>query len=331
MKIVYAVTTQGHDVYSAMTRVSVASLRYSNPEVRIVLACDNNSCGMLTSVGDPLLSEVDQVISHATPSGEPDYRNRFVKTQLRNVITGPFLFLDSDTLVRGDLAPISKAVQQCDVALAYNRSFSTIDRQLVWAEDIEHLRAMNWEVSATQYMNGGAIFYNDTTQAHNFAQCWHKKWLAGVAQLGRTRDQPALNSALHETASRVHVLPTEYNAQFRTNPAVAKDAIVWHYYYSASQPSYTGFERLVHEVVRTGKVPTRRIAQLCNLEYPWRHDYWFDDFVIRRVRKTGPIQPFDQQWLSGRRMRAVFVSLQGKIKKVTAHVVGAARGRNDTA
>ena len=29
-----------------------------------------------------------------------------MKTRLREIIEGPFLFLDSDTLIRGDLSPI---------------------------------------------------------------------------------------------------------------------------------------------------------------------------------------------------------------------------------
>ena len=105
-KVVYAVTSSGRDRFSAMTRVSIASLRISNPFVEVTVACDDVSAAALKRSCDPLLKEVDNFIICGTPEGEVGYRNRHMKTRLRQIIEGSFLYLDSDTLVRGDLSSV---------------------------------------------------------------------------------------------------------------------------------------------------------------------------------------------------------------------------------
>src|SRR5688572_16579930 len=105
-RIAYVVTTTGNDYFSIMTRLSLASLRLTNPGTRILVCCDQPSKDAMQGGGDPLLLEADEVLTFDTPPGTPEFRNRFVKTNLRNLIPGKFLFLDSDILVRGDLAPL---------------------------------------------------------------------------------------------------------------------------------------------------------------------------------------------------------------------------------
>lgn len=103
-----------------MTRASIASLRVSNPSVGITIVCDAVSGRALRYSADPLLDEVDDIFISDTPDGSPGYRNRHVKTRLRQIMEGLFLFLDSDTFVRGDLSPIFSL--DADIAGARNHS-----------------------------------------------------------------------------------------------------------------------------------------------------------------------------------------------------------------
>jgi hypothetical protein len=68
-KVVYAVTSSGCDFYSAMTRVSAASIRITNPNIGIVLACDDHSVAAMRHSRDPLLDKVDELISCRTLPG----------------------------------------------------------------------------------------------------------------------------------------------------------------------------------------------------------------------------------------------------------------------
>jgi len=137
---VFALTSKGNDYYSAMTRVAVASLRITNPNITITIACDQESDESMRVLNDPLVTEVDNWLPLRTPAGESTYRNRFVKTALRSVINGPFLFLDSDVLVRGDLSELFRT--DCDVAGARNHSQGRLSQQ-IWSEDLDELNRLN--------------------------------------------------------------------------------------------------------------------------------------------------------------------------------------------
>jgi hypothetical protein len=135
--IVYAVTSGGRDAYSVATRVSATSVRVTNPNARIVIVCDSASAESMERVGDPLLSEVDDWIVCSTPAGDSAYRSRFVKTSLRNLIEGRFLFLDGDTLVRDDLSEVFSL--SCDVAGCPNHSKDKFEEQ-IWPVDLNAQR-----------------------------------------------------------------------------------------------------------------------------------------------------------------------------------------------
>ena len=59
-KVIFAITSQGNDFYSATTRVAVASLRISNPSLLLVVACDRDTDLALKQERDPLIKEVDE-------------------------------------------------------------------------------------------------------------------------------------------------------------------------------------------------------------------------------------------------------------------------------
>src|SRR4029078_1235274 len=89
-----------------MTQLAVACLRWTNPSVSVVAICDTETDRLVRGTSDPLLDVVDQWVVAETPRGEPNFRNRFVKTSARSIIDGPFLLLDNDVVVRGDLRQI---------------------------------------------------------------------------------------------------------------------------------------------------------------------------------------------------------------------------------
>ena len=237
--IVFAITSSGKDIYTAITRIAAASVRITNPSVHIFTACDEQTYRAIEGSDDPLLGEIDEWLRIDTPEAGGIFRNRYVKTRLRDVVDGDFLFLDSDVLVRGDLGPIFEV--DADVACTCNHSRDTYGEQ-VWEDDLETLEAMHWETDHGFYANGGLIFYRDTPAARSFGREWHDRWLASSRATGKYRDQPALNSALHATRPKVCILPHRFNAQFKVTTRAAIDAAVWHYYASANLLPYTEFE-----------------------------------------------------------------------------------------
>src|SRR5262245_33219501 len=123
---VYAVASSGCDLYSVMVRISAASIRVTNPDVAIIVACDGQSSTAMQNSRDPLLDEVDDLIVCDTPAGDSAFRSRFVKTQLRRLVGGSFLFLDNDTFVRDDISEIFSLGG--DIACAPNHSRDCIEQ-----------------------------------------------------------------------------------------------------------------------------------------------------------------------------------------------------------
>ena len=229
VRVVYCVTSSGGDPYEAMTLVSLRTLRRTNPSARVTIVCDSCTHEALRVSGSPLLEEADAIRDVKTPEGTAGFRNRFLKTQLGLLIEGPFLFLDSDTVVRRSLFPLLWL--RPDIAAAPNHSSDSFDEQ-VWDEDRAHLQKMGWQVKHP-YLNSGVIWYRGTPASRNFSKIWHLSWLDGVKKTSRWRDQTSFNHALAQaTTLRIHSLDHQWNAQYWANPTRAAGARIWHVYSS---------------------------------------------------------------------------------------------------
>lgn len=319
-KVVYVLTSSGKDFFSVMTRVSIATIRLSNPNIEICLFCDSLSYSLLLVCKDEILQEVNEIISINTPDGDAVFRNRYIKTNLRNYLDGNFLFLDSDIVVRGDISEIFKL--DCDIAGARNHSKEKINEQ-IWSEDRENFEALGWSVGSDYYINGGVLYYNDTPKARSFAQKWHQKWLENVNKTGRNRDQPALNSAIYDLKLKVYVLDNSYNSQFVMEVSAITDAKIWHYYSSANCPRCTEFEYYVNTVMACGKIEKKSIEKIVIYNYPWRNEILLDRLVAKRIERNNQLYIFDKLWLDGKRIKAVnnlIVTFIKKLKKTTRKI-----------
>ena len=268
----FALASQGNDIHSAMVRVAVASLRISNPHLRVFILCDQDSDDAMRRVGDPTVQSADKWIVVDTPHGNGDFRSRFVKTSMRSRIDGPFLFLDNDVVVRGSLDEVFSL--DCDVAAAPNHSRDSLTEQM-WDQDHALIDTMGWEVSDEVYMNGGVWFCNDTDGARRFSSEWHDRWFASVRRQGSHRDQPAFNAALLAANVKVAVLPHKYNAQIRKVAGIAADAVVWHFYASAESRYFGRYHALIDRVLREERVDPEQMRALVEGRHPWG----LEDFV----------------------------------------------------
>ena len=250
---------------------------------------------------DPLLDEVNETIAYDTPSGE-DNHNGYVKTQLRNLVRGPFLFLDSDILVRRRVLDLFSL--QTDIACTPNHSSNAFETQ-IWQGDREALAAVGWKIRSDVYVNGGVMFYGDTVGARRFADDWHRKWLISYGLTKQHRDQPALNAAIFESQPTLTVLSHRFNAQLVFSPAVVVDAFIWHFYASALSQPTTEFEMLVQRLLSGAKLETSDVTRLIRRDHPWRSDSWLDDFVAHRMVKNGDFSAEYRMWFEGRKIKSI--------------------------
>ena len=295
--VVYAVTGTGNDNFSAMTRISISSLRHFNPSCRVTVAFDAESYVKLSEKKDPLLNEADALLEISTPDGDAQFRNRFVKTSLGFFVSGPFLFIDSDTLVRSDISEIF--TPNADIKGCLNHS----QRNTAWQvndSDAETLALMGWNQWHGKYINGGLIYYSGSDGSSEFGRLWHSNWLASYNKTGSSKDQPALNAALALLNPPFELLPVKFNAQIKYNSLVAYDASIWHYYASYNSPPITHVEAMVDRVSEELNLNKNDIIRIAQMETPWlRCESLIGRCFLKSLKAETFIQPYTLKYLEG--------------------------------
>jgi hypothetical protein len=97
-QICYVLASTGTDLYAQMTCISLSLSRRLYPAAKIVVLVDEVTQANLTKCQSPLLSLASQIISVETGMPAAVARNRFIKTSMRQVLSGDFVFLDADAL-----------------------------------------------------------------------------------------------------------------------------------------------------------------------------------------------------------------------------------------
>lgn len=283
MKVVYVLTASPGDAYCAMTRLSAASLRLTNPGATAVVACDAETDQTLRAAKEPLIGEVDEWLAFETPPGPPVFRNRFIKTSLRQRIQGPYLYLDGDTILRDDLSAVFSVPG--DVGGAPNHSRESYDHQ-VSGIDKAILAQMEWSISPTVYVNGGALYASESDGAHRFYRLWHDKWLESYRRRGDYRDQPALNSAIWESRASCSILPRRFNAQITHAPESAADAAIWHYYSARKRDGYNNIDEFIRQSMGMPRLDLGKMAELISGRIHWNHSFWNTEYGEMAIRSA---------------------------------------------
>jgi hypothetical protein len=281
------------------------------------MVCDHETEWYLHQLRDPLLSEIDECIRFETPGGNALFRSRYLKTSLRSIMEGPFLFLDGDVFVRKSLNPIFEL--NVDLAIACNHSHTNYEEQ-VWDSDAETIRLMGWQISERMYFNSGVIFWGDTEKARNLGKEWHHRWLNSFECCGKHQDQPALNAALFAVQPQISILSDRYNAQFKVMTAVAQDAVLWHYYCSAREVPITTFELLVQDLLNEDKLDKRQISAMVKSRHPWRRTSFIDDWAALRICRRNSFNGWESAWLRreiGKYSLARFKAISGQVRRTT--------------
>ncbi len=302
MKVAYVVTSKGNDSISTMARISIASVRISNPGAAIILIVDKDTIECLKNKYDPIIDEADNIIVCDTPKGNNIFKSRYIRTSITDYLSDAFLQLDADTFVRGSLGFIF--LMDSDIACAVNHSKDNYKDQL-WHVNDNIINEMSWKISDSFYVNSGVIYFNATERARVLCKTWHRKWLDQYITTGMYYDQPAFNASIQETNPKLSILPHKYNAQFRADLSVATDGVILHYYASGDHKPLTAFEALVQRILDGDKLNMREIKKMVARRHPWRRDIWLDDFIAMRIMQKAKMDDWEKTWLEGRRKDAL--------------------------
>lgn len=260
--IVYTLISSEKDYFLEELWVSLYSLRQFHPEVTVNVLVDEPTkkyverfpelCAMITNI----------VVVPVPENYNAKQRSRVIKTTVRNVIDGAYLFIDTDTVICKPLDDIDNLT--CDIAAVPEEHLQLKDLTFSPVNGIKNVFGV--DISDSKFwFNSGVMFVADTDAARKLYHDWNKKWEFSCFQKGQSQDQPALSVANKESNMLISELPGIYNSQVAMSLKYFADAAIvhwWHMSFIENQDYSPFFSLQIYKDVKTAKGLTADIKEL---------------------------------------------------------------------
>jgi len=230
-KLVYVLTCAAEKYYIEQALMAVCSARHWNPDAHIVLVVDNNTDKLLEGKRAEIMKYVSEkkVVVFEDKNTTPMYRSRWLKTSVRDLVDGDFLFVDCDTVCQCSLSEADGFSYQ--IAMVPDGHQSVKD----YNDGIKSYMKSNAELlgydvfNEELYFNSGVIYAKDTDQVRDFWRCWHSEWITGQSK-GVQIDQSALGKANLLFKHIIERLPDEWNTLVYMNPLFMPQGKILHFW-----------------------------------------------------------------------------------------------------
>ena len=224
--------------YIEQLMVSAYSVRMYNPDAEIVVVTDKETEKNLSGRDSALKEIVSEIISIDTPFSEDKMRSsRYLKTNLRRLVKGDYLFIDCDTIVCESLDDIDNVSFELGMVADLNGPLLLDEKNV-----LEKCKKAGFEnLEGKPYFNSGVIYAKDTPNVHRFYEEWYSQWQYSDAK-GVPYDQPALCQANINRGYLIQELPGKWNCQFKFfGKSFLDEAKILHYYSNTEydRPSYS--------------------------------------------------------------------------------------------
>lgn len=260
--IVYTLISSEKDYFLEELWVSLYSLRKFHPEVTVNVLVDESTkkyverfpelCGMITNI----------VVVPVPENYNAKQRSRVIKTTVRNVIDGAYLFIDTDTVICKPLDDIDNLT--CDIAAVPEEHLMLKDLTFSPVNGIKNLFGV--DISDSKYwFNSGVMFVADNLTTREFYKLWNQMWEYSCFVKGNSQDQPALSVANKESNMLISELPGIYNSQVAMSLKYFADAAIvhwWHMSFIENQDYSPFFSLQIYKDVKTAKGLTTDIKEL---------------------------------------------------------------------
>ena len=253
-KLVYVLTCAPEATYIEQALISIWSARYHNPDAHIVLLVDDLTNQLLVGKRAEVLEYITEkvVIPFEDANASMMYRSRWIKTSVRQLIEGDFLFIDCDTVVAQTLADADDIECEIGAVLDTHRPVSALQ----YSERINLVKfaaACNWDFSGVErYYSSGVLYVKDTENTHKFYQLWHKNYLHS-SQCGVNIDQISMEKASQEVPIVSDIADT-WNTIMFIRPKFIEQAKIIHFA-SLNNNSFLFSKRVLQYIRENGLTP----------------------------------------------------------------------------
>jgi len=258
MQYLYTLTSTPRDEYYEQFLLSLTSLKIAMPNANAILLCDSKTKETLTEKRCEYEKLISRTITIDPPGDLSQIEvSRWVRTSMRRLVQGDFLFLDGDTIVADDLSSVfdyginfGACLDKHSLINTHSKKDSIIDKNAHLGFDSH---------SSDKHYNGGVLFCADSPETHKIFDRWHELWLFSRSK-NILRDQPSLNMAIYENSSLITELDGTWNCQIAYNglPYLANSKII-HYFATDAlfQPSPLIFasKSIFKEIKEKGLIP----------------------------------------------------------------------------
>lgn len=188
-KIVYVLVSSDADIYYEQALLSAWSARHHNPTAHIAVVMDDKTAMRFDAAQAELLRIIDErVVVNFDAEVSGKLRSRALKTTLRNLIQGDYLFIDADTIICGSLEDVDNFKMLVGAVLdGHQRYDENFHHHLALAVDWLDCDIEN----GLPYYNSGVMYVKDTPETHAFYDAWHEVYNR-IRKDGHYFDQPSL-------------------------------------------------------------------------------------------------------------------------------------------
>ena len=232
-KLVYVLTCAPEATYIEQALMAVWSARYWNQNARIVLLTDDSTDKLLIGKRGVILDYIsEKIVVPFDAEKDMHYRSRWLKTSVRQLVKGDYLFIDCDTITTCNLSHIEQI--DTDIAMCRDENVNIADEDYAAAKPMID--------------NCAQIGFDVTKEKYYFNERWHDLWQEGVAK-GINLDQPTFAKANYEMGHPVKLLEDKWNCIVQSQIAEVYSAYILHFWHSVS---FLYSERVLHYIKDNG-------------------------------------------------------------------------------
>lgn len=235
-KIVYCLVSDNTDYYYEQLLISLCSLRKHNPDATVEVVCDNDTFTTLKGTRGAIYDYGINVIPVETPVEWAKFeRSRYLKTNLRKLTRGDYLYIDTDTVICTSLDFVDGfsfnigAVKDGNIEgpLPKCSKGKHETERWIW----EKAKKIDVNIAGLFHYNSGVMYVKDSEVAYELYSKWWDLYCFYLKS-GIKIDQFSLLLSNGEMKNAISALPNQMNClvYFEEGRDKLDDANIVHYF-----------------------------------------------------------------------------------------------------